>query len=407
MKVLLWSQYFWPENFRINDLAKALHDKGVEVTVLTGKPNYPDGKVFPGYTSMGIKHEKYSGIEVIRIPLVPRGKASSFSLMMNYLSFVFSGFFIAPFVLRNHRFDAVFVYAPSPLLQAIPAIFISWLKRAPLILWVQDLWPDALRSTGHISNRFLLWLIEQAVRYVYRSSDSILIQSEGFRSSVESLVACKKKIRFYPNSADDALSELPKTVPNIGLAKDIREQFSIVFAGNIGSAQSCETIVAAAKLLQGVQGIKFYLVGDGSMANAVAESIAFGALTNIVMTGRIPACDMPSIYASASVLLLTLRDDPGLSATIPSKLQSYLAAGKPIVASCNGESADVVKRAEAGLSCHASDAGELAKAVLELYGMEADELARFGENGRKYFMANFYLPTQVVALITHLKEIVH
>ena len=137
MKVLIWSQYFWPENFLINKLAVDLNAQGMEVTVVTGKPNYPDGQVYPGYAASDIQREEYLGVEVIRIPLHPRGKGSSKGLLLNYLSFIFSGYFFAPIALRGRKFDAVFVYAPSPLLQALPAIFVAWLKDAPMMLWVQ------------------------------------------------------------------------------------------------------------------------------------------------------------------------------------------------------------------------------------------------------------------------------
>ena len=185
MRVLIWTQYFWPENFHINEVALSLLAQGVEVTVLTGKPNYPEGKIFVGYKAIGIQKDKYYGFDVIRIPLWQRGKNSGLGLLINYLSFILSGYLFAPYALRGKKFDVVFVYAPSPLLQALPAIYVAWLKRAPLVLWVQDIWPDALVATGFIKNRWILYMVGLVVRYVYHFSDTILIQSEGFRASVE------------------------------------------------------------------------------------------------------------------------------------------------------------------------------------------------------------------------------
>ena len=170
MKLLVVSQYFWPENFRINELVSQLVAEGLKVTVLTGKPNYPEGKFFPGNRAWGIRHACHAGAEVIRLPLAPRGSRSGLRLAINYLSFVLAGYFLAPFALRGAQFDAVFVYAPSPLLQALPAILLAWLKRAPLIVWVQDLWPESLSATGHVKNRFLLRMVETVVRYIYRLS---------------------------------------------------------------------------------------------------------------------------------------------------------------------------------------------------------------------------------------------
>lgn len=406
MRVLIWTQYFWPEYFHINAVARSLKAQGIEVTVLTGKPNYPEGKIFDGYKAMGIQQEEYSGIEVIRIPLRQRGKNSGKGMALNYLSFIVSGYLFGPYALRGRKFDAIFVYAPSPLLQALPAVYVSWLKRAPLVLWVQDIWPDALVATGFIKSRWVLGMVGLAVRYIYRFSDSILIQSEGFRASVERWTNHKERIRFFPNSAEDTSPDFTKPTMNVQLAEEVAASFSVVFAGNIGTAQSCETIIEVAKLLQSVPAIKFYLVGSGSMADSVSENIVDGRLKNVAMTGQVPAEDMPLIFASASVLLLTLRDDAALSSTIPSKLQSYLAAGKPVIASCNGEAASVVTKANAGLACPAGDASALADAVLKLFQMTPEERVRLGENGRAHFEAHYRLQSRVTELVTHFDDVV-
>ena len=407
MRVLIWTQYFWPENFHINAVARSLQNKGVQVTVLTGKPNYPAGMFFPGYKGPGIQRERYDGIEVIRIPIKERGQGSTKGLVFNYLSFIISGYLFAPFALRGKRFNVVFVYAPSPLLQALPAFFVAWLKHAPTILWVQDIWPEALQATGFVNNKWLLGMVGVVVRYIYRFSNSILISSEGFRKSIERLGKNKGKIRFYPNSAEDTSTlGLASGTPNLTVANAVAQNFSIVFAGNIGTAQSCETIIEAATLLQGTQDIKFYLVGDGRIAKSITKNVTNNGLQNVIMTGRVAPEDMASIYASASVLLLSLRDEPALSATLPSKLQSYLAAGKPIIACSNGESAAVVTEANAGLTCPAGDAKALACAVLRLYEMTPKNRAYYGINGHKYFMTHYRLPDRVAELVTHFEDVV-
>lgn len=406
MRVLIWTQYFWPENFHINAVVRNLHAQGIEVSVLTGKPNYPEGKIFDGYKALGIQREDYFGIEVIRIPLRQRGKNSGKGMALNYLSFIVSGYLFAPYALRGKAFDVVFVYAPSPLLQALPAVYMAWLKRTPLVLWVQDIWPDALVATGFIKSRWILAMVGLAVRYIYRFSDSILIQSEAFRESVERWTGRRERIRFFPNSAEEISLQPTNPIVNANLAQEVATNFSVVFAGNIGTAQSCETILGAAKLLQDVYAIKFYLVGSGSMTDSISQSIAYSGLTNVFMTGRVPAEDMSSIFTSASVLLLTLRDESVLSLTIPSKLQSYLAAGKPIITSCNGEAARVVTKAKAGLSCPAGDASALADAVLKLFQMSAEERLRLGENGRAYFEAHYHLKSRVAELVEHFEGVV-
>jgi len=388
MNVLVWSQYFWPENFRINELIAMLQQRGLEVTVLTGKPNYPEGKVFTGYRAKGIQRERYAGAEVVRVPLVPRGSNSAIRLTLNYLSFIFSGMTLAPFVLRGREYDVVFVYAPSPLLQALPAVLLARLKRAPLIVWVQDLWPESLIATGFVKNRWMIKVVETLVRYVYHRADSILIQSEAFRDPITRLTGDPKKVRYYPNTAQPSQNETEKMVEP-ELVSQLRKCFSVVFAGNLGAAQSLETILFAAKCLKAQPEIQFFIVGSGSRRAWFAQEVDRQKLANVVLTGRLPHAEMPAVFAAASALLVTLADSPALALTIPSKLQAYLAAGRPVIASLNGESERLVRGAEAGFTCPAGDAEALAAAVLKLYGLPSSERDHMGSNGRRYFEEHF------------------
>ncbi|OIN54154.1 glycosyltransferase family 4 protein [Pseudomonas costantinii] len=402
MKVLVWTQYFWPENFHINHVVDELRAQGVDVTVLTGKPNYPEGKIFDGYRSTGIQTEYYDGVEVIRLPLRARGKNSGKGMVLNYLSFIVSGYLFAPWALRGRKFDVVFVYAPSPLLQALPAVLISFVKRAPLVVWVQDIWPETLLATGFVKNKVILKLVEYAVRYIYRSSESILIQSEGFRSSVQRLTKKWSKIKLFPNSAKDLESTTPPTSSKL---YDVSRHFSVVFAGNVGVAQSCNTIVEAASLLQEYRSIRFFIVGSGSAEEAVAQQIHDLGVTNIELLGRISPEEVSDIYAVSSVLLVTLKGDSALSATIPSKVQGYLAAGKPVIASCNGETAQVIADAQAGLICPAEDSSALANAVLELYNSNPARLEAMGRHGRDFFLKHYHLPARTAELVAHFKDL--
>ncbi len=403
MKVLLWSQYFWPENFRINELAAALQASGVQVTVLTGKPNYPQGDIFSGYRSIGIRREQYAGAEVVRVPLVPRGSGSPLRLAINYLSFIVSGYVLAPFALRGQECDVLFVYAPSPLLQALPAIFLARLKRVPLVLWVQDLWPESLSATGFVRNRWALTVVEAVVRHIYRHADSILIQSEAFREPVARLAGDPRKIRYYPNTAE-AVLDGSASVRDSGLVSELRRGFSVVFAGNVGAAQSMETILAAAERLGPHSDIRFFVVGSGSREAWLRQEIVYRRLNNILLPGRLPPADMPAVFAAASALLVTLGDAPALALTIPSKLQAYLAAGRPVIASLNGEGARIIREAQAGFACPAEDGEGLAAAVLRLYGLTPDERSRLGENGRRYFSEHFEPKRRVRELIEHFKD---
>lgn len=405
MKVLVWSQYFWPENFRINELVVELRKKGLELSVLTGKPNYPAGKLFQGYKSFGVQYETYADSEVVRIPLLPRGSSTALGLLVNYLSFILSGFLVAPFALKKRNFDVVFVYAPSPLLQALPAIFISWLKGAPLVVWVQDLWPESLVATGFIKNRLLIKTVEFLVKFIYERSDSILIQSEAFRRPVARLVSNVSKIQYYPNTAEIATATSPRPFEYDKCVSEIRNYFSVVFTGNVGVAQSIETVVGAAEILMPEKQVRFFVIGGGSREAWLKQEISRRTLTNITIVDRLPYNLMPEIFDAASALLLTLKRDDTFSKTVPSKLQAYLLAGKPVIACADGEAARIVNEANAGFFCPAEDCNALAKAILQLTEMSKQECATLGNNGRRYFDDHFEPSRRLSELVEHFKNL--
>jgi glycosyltransferase involved in cell wall biosynthesis len=398
MRVLLISQYFWPESFQINQIATALGAHGVEVEVLTGKPNYPAGKIFPGYTAGGWQRETYHDVPVHRMPLLPRASGGK-RLALNYLSFIVTGLLLAPWKLRGKKFDVIFVYAPSPILQAIPAIFLGWLKGARTILWVQDLWPESLSATGHVRNPRVLKAVEKVVRYIYRKMDLLLVQSEAFIAPVQAL-ASGTPVAYHPNSVDDSFAA-PSAAPVPALA-GLDAPFSVLFAGNIGSAQAVQVIVAAARLLTDQPDISFVVVGDGSRYAWMQAQVVEHGLHNLHLPGRFPVENMPGFMRKASALLVTLADQEIFRFTVPSKVQAYLAAGRPIIACLNGEGARLVESARAGLTVPAEDGAALADAVLRLYRLDADERAAMGRRGAEYHIAHFshaMLVNQLVAIL--------
>lgn len=409
MRVLLVSQYFWPENFGINALARALRMRGVELTVLTGKPNYPDGAIFAGHSAWGCRREDWQGVEVVRVPLFPRGRRSALRLALNYLSFVAAGLIFAPWLLRGRRFDAVFVYAPSPLLQALPAVLLARLKRAPLALWVQDLWPESLAATGFVRNRRALALVGSVVRFIYRHTDRILVPSEGFRAPIAALADDAAKIRYYPNAwvaESGSPADVAPGTPLGTLVAKIADGFSVVFAGNLGTAQALDTIVDAAERLQREGSpVRFFLIGSGSLSGWLAAEVERRGLTNVELPGRLPPAAMPALYAAAAALLVSLRDEPIFAQTIPSKVQGYLAAGRPLIAALNGEGARVVGEAGAGLACPAGDAAALAAAVARLAALDADARREMGENARLYAVERFSLDRLADDLAAQLAEL--
>ncbi len=401
MRILILSQYFWPERFRINELAKSLLEKGFEVEVLTGKPNYPQGKVFSGYKAWGCQRESYQGININRIPLLTRGDGG-WRLALNYFSFVLSGLMIAPWMLRNKKYDVIFVYAPSPILQAIPAIFLGWLKRCPVVLSVQDLWPESLSATGHVQNRAVLKLVEQLVRFIYKHTDLLLVQSRAFEQPVRAL-AQDTPIAYYPNSVDDTFAAPAKG--DLPAVSGLGHGFSVMFAGNIGTAQAVEVIVEAASLLKKYTDIHFVILGEGSRWEWMQREAQRLGLSNLHLPGSFPVESMPGFMQQASALLVTLANREIFRATIPSKVQAYLATGRPILACLNGEGANLVAVAGAGLTVPAEDGAALAEAVLDLYRMPQQQRDAMGMRGRLYYEQHFTHDSLIEQLIEHLRSV--
>lgn len=403
MKILVISQYFWPESFIINDIVRTLDEQGHEVVVATGKPNYPDGKVFHGYRALGTQRERYLGrIEVLRVPLWPRGQGGVKNLILNYLSFVVSGLLCLPWMLRGRQFDAILVFAPSPIIQAIPAILLRWLKKSTLALWVQDLWPESLSATGFVRRPQLLRAVGWMVRGIYSWCDTLLVQSRAFVEPVAQY-ADRAKIQYYPNSIDISSPKAVVPVP-FELLELLEQHFCVVFAGNLGTGQALDTLVQAAVQLRDEPRIRLVLVGSGSrLAWLKAQQQALG-LDNLLLPGRFPMEAMPQIFERAAALLVSLNDEPAFALTIPSKIQAYLAAGRPIIASMNGEGAQVVRDACAGLVSPAEQVGPLVENIRALKALPALEREAMGVAGRAYFDEHFEMRRQVSVLVGHLAE---
>lgn len=402
MKILIVSQYFWPEGFSINDVARSLVEKGVVVDVLTGKPNYPAGEKFEGYRGFGFMRETWKGVSVFRIPLFARGVGGALRLVINYLSFVISGLLFGALLLRKQRYDAILVYAPSPILQAIPAIFLGWLKRCGVIVWVQDLWPESLSATGHVRNKRVLKMVESLVRFIYKRSDLLLAQSKAFVPLVQNLAA-NTLVQYYPNSVDPSFAH--PSAQDLPEVSGLGDGFSVLFAGNIGTVQSVDTIVEAADLLQSYPDIHLVVMGDGSRREWMLQEQRSRGLSNLHLPGRFPVEMMPGFMQKASVLLVSLTDQEIFKATIPNKIQAYLAAGRPIAASLNGEGARIVLEAKAGLAAPAEDGKALADTVLQFYHMSRQQREEMGARGRAYYKKHFEHDMLMTRLIEHLRSV--
>lgn len=384
LRILVVSQHFWPESFRINQVVSSLIKQGCEVTVLAGQPNYPAGITYAGYSSFGAGVEIHpEGYSIVRVPELPRGTGRARQLIANYLSFVVAGCLLGPFFLFGRKFDLIFVYGTSPILQAIPAIVLKWLKRARLVLWVQDLWPESLEATGYVRNKTVLNLVGSVVRWIYRRADLILGQSEAFVTAIRPM-AGTVPIAYHPNPGE-TFDGLDDSAP----AYRLDPGFNVVFAGNMGKAQGMMTLVDAAEKLRGEEDIRLVLVGDGALAEALRQRVNELGLRNVVFAGRFPPETMPGILAQASALLVSLADYPILNMTVPSKVQSYLSAGRPIIASMNGEGARIIAESGAGVTCPADDAEALAQCILDLRGQSPEARLAMGESGRAYHRQHY------------------
>ncbi len=388
MRVLVVTQYFWPESFLVNDLVLGLRERGHRVTVLTGKPNYPRGSFFPGYGFFRPVRDRYRGVEVRRVPLLPRGKSGTVRLSLNYLSFALFASLLGP-LLCWRRYDVIFVYEPSPVTVGLPAIVLKRLKRLPIMFWVQDLWPETLSATGAVQSKRLLGWVEKIVRFIYRRCDRVLVQSRAFEPQVGSLGAEPANILYWPNWAEARYRpvEVESGSPE---QNEMPPGFRIMFAGNIGAAQSFDTILAAADRLREYEEIRWVIIGDGRMRLSVEEGVRKLGLENSMhLLGRRPTEVMPRYIACADALLVSLKREPIFSLTIPGKVQAYLACGRPAVAALDGEGARVIKESGAGLAAPPEDAEALAAAVLEIYRATPEERAEMGRRGRAYFEEHF------------------
>ena len=388
LKILIVTQYFWPENFRINDLACELHARGHAVTVVTGIPNYPAGRFFPGYGWFNRERENWNGIEIIRCALLPRGAGGGMRLALNYLSFALSASLLAPWRCRG-EFDVIFSYAPSPITVALPAIVFRWLKQAPLFLWVQDLWPESLTAAGAVHSQTVLALAGKLVRCIYRRCDAILAQSRGFIPRIAGMGVPADKIRYFPSWAEAVFSN--ELTTNVGVKLPLFPAgFRVVFAGNVGAAQDFGTIIDAAEKLKGEEAIHWIVLGTGRMLEWVKARVLERNLGGCVhLLGAFPLETMPHFFRRADVMLVTLKREPIFSLTIPGKIQSYLACGRPIVAMLDGEGARVVTEARAGLAGPAENSRALADNVLALYRMTNAQRERMGQSGREYYALHF------------------
>ncbi len=390
MKLLIITNHFYPESFRVNDIAFDRAQRGDQVTVLTGIPDYPEGHFHKGYGLFKKRVEYVNGVKVVHVPLIPRGNGRKIMMALNYASSVFFFFFYGWYQALFHRYDAVFVHDTSPAFISLPAKTVSKVQKIPLYHWILDMWPESLTAGGINGGKFYT-LIHKMMKRIYKRDTEILITSHGFKRLLLERDVPEETITYLPNWNDDALtkSDVGGLKADGNLPK-LPNGFIIMFAGNLGFAQNMENLLAAANELKDEKDIHWVFVGDGRKKPWMDEYVKEHQLEDTVhLLGRYPIEMMGAFFKKADVMLVALNDVLIFNLTLPAKVQAYMAAGKPILASLCGEGSDIIKEANCGWSVPSNDYKKLAAKVREIAKLDKKELSLLGQNARYYYEQNF------------------
>lgn len=388
-RLLIISQYFYPEQFRINDLCKEWVRRGYDVTVVTGLPNYPTGKFFKGYSWIKKRKEEYEGIHIIRLPLIPRGN-SSLMLALNYISFVISGWFWSRFT--KIEADKIFIFEVSPMTQALLGVWYKKRKKIPCYIYVQDLWPENVEIVTGIHNRKIIRAIDKMVDYIYKNCNVIFATSPSFVKRIEERESAwknkKSKVRYWPQYAEEFYKPVPrKRIPD--MPED--DSFKIVFTGNIGYAQGLDILPKAAAILkEKVVNCSFIIIGDGRYKEILEKEIRSADVQDMFhMLGRKKPEEIPAYLAWCDVAFISFADNPLFEMTIPAKLQSYMACGIPIIAAASGETKRIVREAECGMVCELGNAKALAESIYSMAKTGFEILEEMSKEACRYYCREF------------------
>lgn len=378
MRILMLTQWFDPEPvFKGLTFARQLVKRGHQVEVLTGFPNYPEGRLYPGYRLGLWQREWREGIPVVRVPLYPSHDRSPVRRSINYWSFAAAAAILGPALVRKP--DAIYVFHP-PVTVGLPALALGRWFSAPVIYDVQDLWPDTIVATGMVSSGLVMGLVSRLCQFVYRHADRVVVPSPGLRRVLIERGVAADRVDVIYNWAPEPR---PEREPE---GKPADDRFTIVFAGNLGVLQRLDAVLEAARRCAvTVPQARFRLVGSGVDEERLRRRADEMRLSNVEFLGRLPISAMQAIFQDADALLVHLQDDPLFAITIPSKTQTYLAAGRPILMAVRGDAADLVAQAGAGVAAEPDNPASIAEAVRRLVEMPAAERAQMGRAGRRFY----------------------
>ena len=381
--ILVISQYFYPEQFRINDICTEWIKRGYKVTVITGIPNYPQGKYYNGYNLTHKRNEKWNGINIVRIPLIPRGN-NSIGMICNYFSFVLSGFIWNLFT--DIEADYVFNFEVSPMTQALVGVWYAKKRKIPCYLYVQDLWPENIEIVTGIRCPLILKPISKMVNYIYSKCTHIFATSPSFVEEIQNRCDKKNKVSYWPQYAEDFYKpmerEIIPEIPN-------DSSFKIIFTGNIGQAQGLDVLPKTAKLLK-EENIKFIIVGDGRNRENFLKQLQRDCIEHMfVMIEKQPAERIPKLLACCDAAFISFMDNKLFTKTIPAKLQSYMACGMPIIASAAGETEQIINKAKCGVCGQIGNAEQLYEKIMIISKKNKDDLEKMKNNSFDFYQKNY------------------
>ena len=385
-RILVYTNHFYPENFRINEIAFILSKTRFKVHVISCIPNYPKGKFFKGYSFFKKRNEYLNhNLKVTRLPLIPRGNGSKLNLVINYFTYFISTFFYTAYlILFKKKYDYILVHHTSPIFIAVHPIVYKIFRKNKIILWDLDMWPDTLQALNIISNRNIINLLESIMKNVYKSYDKILIGSNSFFEIAQKRVEASK-IEFFPNWAEDVYFNKIKKPKNILF---FPSGFNILYAGNIGEAQDFNTIINSAKELNS-HSVNFIFIGDGRFKNEFYNKLEKLNIDNIYLYNYQDIENIPYYFSISDALLLTLKNKDIFNRTVPAKLQSYMSAKKPIIGIINGEGKKIIKNSNCGITVLPGEERNFTKKILDLKYSDNKYLEGLGNNAYKYYMENF------------------
>ncbi|MCU0344516.1 MAG: glycosyltransferase family 4 protein [Ignavibacterium sp.] len=404
--ILILTNHFYPENFRVNDVAFELAKNNFNVTVLTGIPDYPQGRFYKGYGLFNRRKEIVEGVKVIRIPLIPRGKDSLFMLSLNYISYAFCltiwSFFIALF----QKFDSILVHHTSPVFLGVPAVMIKKMQKIKLYFWNLDIWPESVTETTGLRLTLIVKILNKIVSFIYRNSNKILISSRAFRQSVISRGIDEKDIIYFPNWAEDVFINNELTNIDLSSYGINKSALKIMYAGNIGEAQDPDNILKAIELVSRSEySVNWLFVGEGRKFELMKNSIEkMNLKQQVYFLGQHPVEKMPSFFQAADVMFLSLKNKKIFTYTAPAKLQAYMASSKPVLAMISGEGADIIRNAECGLVGEAGDYQSLFQNSLKFAQMNSQQRETLGKNGHDYYK-KYFSKEKAMHIITSLVQL--